>query len=925
LLNLVVREGGTADFATVKDVADVRFINSAGNSNLDVDAFDWSGIGKVGIGNGNGFLRLDVENLESNTGIYIDGNAGGRLDAFYNNDVRAWMYAGDKSKISFIDGNVVGSAVDTSASFSIEASADSTELTVGDISILSASNKGDWSYLGIYNDQDLAADINVGNINIEGFNWAGVYIYNTSHTDDSLAGNISVGDVNITTRNELSLDIYNTNYFDNQGSGGNLTVGNISLAMTADDPIWDMEVNIYNGGYNNVGDLTIGNVSLSIADSAYADFYLENEVYNDNYGDDAILGNTTIGNITLNLGKSSNIDFNVDISAETDAVPGNAGNAIIGDVSIGNIVANVGANSGVDIEISIDSYVSWDGNTSEIGNVTIGNITANLDSGAEFDLSLDVSASNFSGTNARVGNVSIGLIDLNMGVGSDSSISIDIESYGSADGTQIGLVSIEGLNANLIDGAYLNFDLSVESSGEIEGLNVGDIAVNAGISASADLYFDVNSYSRSIGEVVFGDINLNANNKNADIYMSVDVYASEDIGKIEFGDISVNANKSADVQLYGSYYADEGDISSINIGNISISANGDYADAYLTKYFTADDGDIGNVSVGNISLSANGDYADAYGWLEFYSWDGKVGNINVGNISIEASGEDAYAYLGISADADRSGGSNITVGNVSLSAGNGAELTDAYAELFLYSDYGSISVGNINATGKTFRTADDSTMDYNFYVSIDSDKNITVGNISVSGGDGLADNLGNLTSWLDLYSDNGTITVGNIDYSGWAVDRVDSTYKVGANIDVSDWLGAASITGSMWDDTIYDNKGTNVLRGGAGADTFVFTTENTGKTLATMDKILDFNATQGDLIDIGILVDVPEFTVQSNLSNFSAFVSAADSAKKDVFAGTIVGQSGVFLAIDHNGNDVVDYMIHLVGVSLSDVNIGIFA
>jgi hypothetical protein len=269
-------------------------------------------------------------------------------------------------------------------------------------------------------------------------------------------------------------------------------------------------------------------------------------------------------------------------------------------------------------------------------------------------------------------------------------------------------------------------------------------------------------------------------------------------------------------------------------------------------------------------------------------------------------------------DADQSGG-NITIGNVILTASVAKDKTGALASLDVTTDEGSVTVGNITVIGESFRGKDDTAMLYEIKVSIDAELDITVGNITVQGGDGVADNLTTLKTWLDLDSSSGKITVGNIDYSDWAVDRFVTTNKTGATIDVSTWRGAESIVGSQWNDTIYDNRDTNTLTGGDGADLFIFSTQNTGKTLATMDKILDFNAGDGDTID----VNTTDLLVGGNYLTFAAFVAAADGADKGIFAGTITGQSGVFLAIDHNTSGV-DYMIQLVGVDLTDISSSIF-
>jgi Ca2+-binding RTX toxin-like protein len=158
-----------------------------------------------------------------------------------------------------------------------------------------------------------------------------------------------------------------------------------------------------------------------------------------------------------------------------------------------------------------------------------------------------------------------------------------------------------------------------------------------------------------------------------------------------------------------------------------------------------------------------------------------------------------------------------------------------------------------------------------------------------------------------------TITIGGVDYSG---------FKAGATIDVSNFAGAASVVGSAFDDVITDNKGTNTLTGGAGADTFTFVTTNTGKTGATGDVITDFSEAGGDRIASGAgAVTAAEYG-ENTFTDFASFLSGADAADKNVFVGQV--GTNLWVAVDSNQDNTVDYTIKLLGVSLAGIDLAAF-
>ena len=125
------------------------------------------------------------------------------------------------------------------------------------------------------------------------------------------------------------------------------------------------------------------------------------------------------------------------------------------------------------------------------------------------------------------------------------------------------------------------------------------------------------------------------------------------------------------------------------------------------------------------------------------------------------------------------------------------------------------------------------------------------------------------------------------------------------------------LSGGSGIDTLYGQDGDDVLSGGAdfdtlvgglGADRFAFASGDSGNSLATADRIVDFNTAQGDRIDLGAI----DAVTGGGDNGFSFIGSAAFSnIAGQLRAETIFGNT--YVMGDTNGDGVADFVIKLDG------------
>jgi len=807
-------------------------------------------------------------------------------------------------------------------------------LNFGNLS-LDVDNAGSGLYMYVYNcataDEGNATvgnftmgsiDVQVGDDATEGLSIS-ICNYADAVSGNATVGNSVIGNINVLAGNSvsdaLSFDLYNCANASVTGNAtvGNLTIGNVVITQ-GDDISADIDFTVCQYAYADTGNASVGNVTYGDLIFTYGDngntsisFTLYNSAFVDDSGD-ASVGNITLGNIDLDVGYSNSMCLCFFNCADSDG-----GSATVGNFVVGDITALVDADATACVCISLCASGT---DTDSVGNIAVGDVNFYAkDSGSAF---LTISA---EAENGNVGNITIGTVDLRADASASVGLSISVDAGGN-----IGNFVMGNINVVLADdGATLHtFSVDLDASGSIGNVTVGNIDIDMGPSSDAYMSFTFCA-DDDIGNVKFGNLTIDVAESADQNSVYISAYASNgQMGTFSIGNIVMSAAANASNEACAYLWADDG-ITSVTLGSVDLDAAGGDNFVSFTACISASD-DIGAIKVGNVSVNATAstDTVNAYGGfcVCVSANDNTIGPVTVGNVSLvakagEFSSATAYAAFCLTDTGDSVGLS--TVGNITLNATLAASATqsaDAEVTFDFYSN-GDIKVGNIVAVAGAVTDNMDNSASMNFTVSLSStDGNVTVGNITVSGGQenstsALLDDLDVLTSWLGLTA-GGDITVGNIDYRGYAND---------ATIDVSDWEGAAVIYAAQGDTYIYDNLTKNTIYLGAGDDTVEMV--SAGVTInkndvTKIDEIIGFSS-GNDVIDFDTTFGDNDFVFVSGFTgSYADFLAdAADSMDNDgtdVFAAK-VGNS-VYVAVDDNNNGTVDLVVKLTGITSVDEN-----
>lgn len=117
------------------------------------------------------------------------------------------------------------------------------------------------------------------------------------------------------------------------------------------------------------------------------------------------------------------------------------------------------------------------------------------------------------------------------------------------------------------------------------------------------------------------------------------------------------------------------------------------------------------------------------------------------------------------------------------------------------------------------------------------------------------------------------------------------------------------LKGTKYDDFLFGKKGADTMTGGKGADHFIFSTGDTGKTKATADLIKDFKPAEFDVIDIS---RYDGSSKQIGIQDFKFIGTKKFSKTVGELRYEKVG-SETHITGDTNGDGKVDMMIRLSG------------
>ncbi|MDD5319225.1 MAG: DUF4214 domain-containing protein [Methylococcales bacterium] len=774
------------------------------------------------------------------------------------------------------------------------------------------------------------ADVNLvagvaGPININGVNWSGVDAVNLTDgangldviltnlendTDLSIFSGVA-GTISADYQSHLSVDLHA-----GEVSAISWIDGNVDATVAAGEGVTFT-------AHQAVGDVTVGDINATVGKSGNFDAFVSSSAS----------GDINVGDVTITA--ETNASVSVSVSNE------DGGSVTVGDVSMlgGDFekfgVFNINATGDVlvgDVAMSVSASgslsltVSNTGTTGQsLGSLTVGAVDLVLDHDSTGEV--DIFHSNSYTTDGlSLGALTVGDMAIELGRDAQLFVSISHSAIGATANVldSFGDVDLGNLDANIGTNSFFSYDVFVNNSlaGDIASVTIGDVNLALADGAAANYFATVTAEKGNIDSFVMGDVVVDMG-----ILAFIDEFdtfltASNggNIGTVEIGDLTSTVGQDAVFDNYTlGISATSGTIDSVTVGNVSavVAAGGSFS------YFASVSAQaVGDVTFGDFDLTSNG-AASLNAQLFVSASLGDVGSVTVGDVSIVADGTSTVDFsVSVTASGDAG---VLTVGNISIDT-----TISSTADVTLNASGvidGDITIGGFSLAGSETGAYDGGQL---FVGGLGFSGDVNLGDISVGvsltgiAGASTAPSM-DLTSVLAGVLTTGDITIGSVDYSGLVLDWTAAATDTGngVTIDLTGYLGNTSVIGSDYNDEIDDNTGTNQLTGGDGADLFVFDTTQTNKTLATMDRVLDFSNSGGDKLNVGVVPTVGTYA-EGSFTDFAAFNSAANAADEEVFVGAVTG-SDLIVAADFDGNGAVDFMIQLVGLNnLNQIDIASF-
>ncbi len=721
------------------------------------------------------------------------------------------------------------------------------------------------------------ADVVLGDISAVIGESAGVHIDLTATTDTTV-GSVSA---DLSASADFSFHMY---------GGGDMIAGDILVEGGA-----SASASAYLSNTDG-GDVTVGNVDIETTGAGHANL----NVYNF-----SATGEMTIGAVSLAVGQSGWLDLDITHT-------GILGESV-GGLTVGDITLTMGDDAGRttdDIQIDSRLEVSTTGQT--LGDMTVGNMVIDMGADATLSMTIDMELTGASGSDDAMGDFALGSLDVTLGVGATLSYSVSVSNTASGD---VGNVTVGAVTLNFDDGASasLSYDVSA-TAGSVGDIVIGDLSVTLAVSADLSYLWEVDA-TGDIASITIGDVDVVMGADSSIESISYDFFASGDIGTVVVGDLNAVVGQTADFDDYYLYISASGSVGDVTIGNVSavVDTSGSFS---YTAYVIGDAG-VGSVVWGDWDLAADGN-TGVTAYLFVTATSGDVDSVTIGNVSLAAYNTGSITFsLDVSASGDAG---SISIGVIDMSS-----TVDSTINVDVSGDGGTDA--SIYIAGVVLRGEELEGGEFDFDITGNSG-DVTIDAITVALS-ATTDGEFDLDDVLTGVTSTGTITLGTIDYSDYALSASSTSSADGAVIDVSSYSGDIVVIGSEGDDTITDNTGINTFTGNGGDDLFYFAitddANGVGVTAANADVITDFE-TGSDTIELDVTTTT-DFAVteyhEGTYSSFALFLAgAATQMGSAIEDNLVVGQVGsdVYVAIDMNDGDSVDSVIKLSGTTLSDIN-----